>query len=44
MDIAKPLKADDVVKGVLRFERAGEVAVEYRVAPLGSQPSGGHKH
>jgi uncharacterized protein YcnI/copper(I)-binding protein len=43
MDLARPLKTDDVVKGVLRFERAGEVAVEYRVAPLGAQP-GGHKH
>jgi periplasmic copper chaperone A len=43
VDLARPLKADDVVKGVLRFERAGEVAVEYRVAPLGA-PSGGHKH
>ncbi len=43
VDLARPLKADDVVKGVLRFERAGEVAVEFRVAPLGGQP-GGHKH
>ena len=44
MDLARPLKTDDVVKGVLRFERAGEVAVDYRVAPLGAQPKGGHKH
>jgi periplasmic copper chaperone A len=43
MELARPLKVDDVVKGVLRFERAGEIAVEYRVAPLGAQP-GGHKH
>ena len=43
MDLARPLKTDDVVKGVLRFERAGEIAVDYRVAPLGAQP-GGHKH
>lgn len=44
LDLARPLKTDDVVKGVLRFEHAGEVAVEYRVAPLGAQPKGGHKH
>ena len=44
MDLARPLKTDDVVKGVLRFERAGEVAVEYRVAPLGAQSKGGSKH
>jgi periplasmic copper chaperone A len=44
MDLARPLKADDMVKGILRFERAGEVSVEYRVAPLGAQPKGGHKH
>ena len=50
-DLARPLKADDVVKGTLRFERAGTVAVEFRVAPLGAQPAsqkkdhgGGHKH
>jgi uncharacterized protein YcnI/copper(I)-binding protein len=43
VDLARPLKSDDVVKGMLRFERAGEVAVEYRVAPLGGQP-GGHGH
>ena len=48
-DLARPLKADDVVKGTLRFERAGTVDVEFRVAPLGAQPAsqksqGGHKH
>ncbi len=48
-DLDRSLKADDVVKGTLRFERAGTVAVEFRVAPLGAQPSGqkqdgGHKH
>jgi len=43
MELTRPLKADDVVKGVLRFERAGEVAVEYRVAPIGAKP-GGHSH
>ena len=44
MDLTRPLKTDDVVKGVLRFERAGQIAVEYRVAPLGAQPKGEHKH
>jgi hypothetical protein len=36
---------DETIKGTLVFERAGKVAVEYIVRPLGSQPaSGGHKH
>jgi uncharacterized protein YcnI/copper(I)-binding protein len=43
VDLTRPLKADDVVKGVLKFERAGEIAVEYRVAPIGAKPSG-HTH
>lgn len=49
-DLARPLKADDVVKGTLGFERAGTVAVEFHVAPLGAQsgaqsghPSGDQK-
>jgi copper(I)-binding protein len=44
VDLARALKADDVVQGKLRFERAGEVAVEYRVAPLGAAAPGGGGH
>lgn len=42
--LARPLKADEIFKGTLVFERAGTVAIEYRVRPLGTQPAaGGHK-
>jgi uncharacterized protein YcnI/copper(I)-binding protein len=45
MGLARPPKVDETIKGTLVFERAGKVAVEYIVRPLGSQPaSGGHKH
>jgi uncharacterized protein YcnI/copper(I)-binding protein len=52
-DLARPLKAQEMVKGTLIFERAGTVQVEFVVAPLGAQSptqkegghkSGGHKH
>ena len=39
-DLARPLKAEEVVKGTLRFERAGTVPVEFVVAPLGAQAPG----
>ncbi len=43
--LGRPLKVDETIKGTLVFERAGTVAVEYTVRPLGAQPaSGGHKH
>jgi periplasmic copper chaperone A len=47
MGLHRPLKQDETIKGTLVFERAGTVAVEYSVRPLGAQPagqSGGHKH
>ncbi len=47
MGLQRPLKQDETIKGTLVFERAGTVAVEYRVMPLGAQPAGkagGHKH
>jgi periplasmic copper chaperone A len=37
------LKAGQVIKGTLVFEKAGSVEVEYRVAPIGA-PKGGHMH
>lgn len=45
--LQRPLKQDETIKGTLVFERAGTVAVEYRVMPLGAQPpgkAGGHTH
>ncbi|MGU3539433.1 copper chaperone PCu(A)C [Methylobacterium sp. A54F] len=42
------LKAGDVVKGSLTFERAGTVPVTFTVAPIGAQgpggAAGGHQH
>jgi hypothetical protein len=37
------LKAGEPVKGSLRFEKAGVIEVEFRVAPIGA-PSGGGGH
>lgn len=44
MGLERPLKADETIKGTLVFERAGTVAVEYRVMPMGAQPSGQKHH
>jgi copper(I)-binding protein len=43
VDIKAPLKEGDKVPVVLRFEKAGEVAVQLRVERLGATPAG-HKH
>ena len=41
-DLHRPLRKGEVVKAVLRFERAGEVAVEFRVGGIGDiGPDGG---
>jgi uncharacterized protein YcnI len=37
------LKAGETVKGILRFEKAGGVDVEFTIAPIGAQ-SPGHAH
>ncbi|MFN3745266.1 MAG: DUF1775 domain-containing protein [Hyphomicrobiaceae bacterium] len=42
MGLHRPLKQDETIKGTLVFERAGTVAVEYNVRPLGAQPTGQH--
>jgi copper(I)-binding protein len=47
MGLQKPLKQDETMKGTLVFERAGTIAVEYKIMPIGAQPAakaGGHKH
>jgi hypothetical protein len=38
------LKAGQTIKGTLIFAKAGSVEVEYAVAPIGAQSSGGHMH
>lgn len=42
-NLARPIKEGETIKGTLVFERAGEVAVEFRVNAIGAQPSG-HGH
>lgn len=45
VDLKQPLKAGDTLKGTLVFEKAGTVAVEYAVRPLGSTgAAAGHHH
>lgn len=43
MNLKSPLKQDQMVKGELQFEKAGKVAVEYKVDAIGAKPSE-HKH
>ena len=38
------LKEGKPIRGTLVFEKAGTVEVEYRVAPIGAQSGGQHKH
>lgn len=47
MDLKQPLKEGQPIKGTLVFEKAGTVAIEYRVESLGAKESTGgghHKH
>lgn len=45
IDLKRPLREGEVIKGTLVFEKAGTVVVEYRVAGMGAQGSGsGHHH
>lgn len=46
MDLRQPLKEGDRVEGVLMFERAGTVAITYRVGGIGAKDAGagGHQH
>ncbi len=48
MDLTSGLKEGQTVKGTLVFEKAGTVAVEYRVGPIGGGApqggGGGHSH
>lgn len=44
MDLKQPLTQGQTVRGTLIFEKAGTVAVEYSVAPIGAQRSGAGMH
>jgi hypothetical protein len=45
MDLAQPVEQGAPIKGKLRFEKAGEVEVDYDVAKVGAAaPQGGHQH
>ena len=37
VDLKQPLVAGQKIKGLLRFQRAGEVEIEYEVFPLGAK-------
>ena len=43
MDLKEPLKQDQMVKGELQFEKAGKIAVEFKVDAIGAKPAE-HKH
>jgi periplasmic copper chaperone A len=44
MDLKEPLKTGMPLKGTLLFEKAGQVEVEYHVAPIGAGSMGDHTH
>ena len=44
VDLSRPLKEGETIKGTLVFEKAGTVAIEYRVGGIGAQSAGGHHH
>jgi hypothetical protein len=44
MDLAQPVEQGAPIKGKLRFEKAGEVEVEYDVAKIGGAAPEAHKH
>jgi periplasmic copper chaperone A len=44
MDLREPFKQGDILKGQLRFEKAGAVDIEYRVEGVGAQGPQQHSH
>ena len=45
VDLKRPLREGETIKGTLVFEKAGTVAIEYRVGGIGAQRAGaGHHH
>jgi copper(I)-binding protein len=44
VDLKRPLKEGDKVPVVLKFEKSGEVKVDFEVRPLAAPASGHHQH
>ena len=44
IDLKRPLKAGETVKGELVFEKAGKMPVEYKVMPIGSTSGAMNQH
>jgi periplasmic copper chaperone A len=44
LDLKQPLKAGDTIKGSLTFEKAGTIALEYKVEPMGATGAGAGGH
>ena len=44
VDLKRPLKEGDKVPVVLKFEKSGEVKVDFEVRPLAASASGQHQH
>ncbi len=44
MGLSEGLTAGGTIRGTLVFEKAGTIGVEYRIAPIGSQPAPKHGH
>lgn len=44
VDLKQPLKEGERVPVVLKFEKAGEVKVDFEVRPLAASASGHHQH
>jgi copper(I)-binding protein len=44
VDLARPLKDGETIRGTLVFEKAGTVAIEYRVGGIGAQSASGDHH
>ena len=43
-DLTRPLKQGETVDGTLAFEKAGTVAITYRVGGIGARSAGGEHH
>jgi copper(I)-binding protein len=44
MGLSKPLVAGQNIAGTLHFEKAGSIDVEFKIEPMGADPTGQHNH
>ena len=44
MGLSKPLVAGETISGTLQFEKAGSIAVEFKVEAMGAETNGQHNH